>query len=689
MSRLWKHRPSPAMIVAMLALFVAMGGTGYAVTKLPKRSVGPAQLRKNAVRSQHIKAGSITTAKLRRARSARCGLRSPHRRLPAAGASSAAASTAPGDRVGLRRQGGPGRQRATLADQGGSRPMRRLTADTAAVARHAKLADNASKLGGKPAGRVPDQRHDPLDHAVHDRRGHEGDAEGRALHAHRALHASTRRSAVSSNQDQADIIISTTQAKSAFDGDDLLGSLDPGDNIETRQFVNTTFRAPWRRALRGVLGRPRDRRRRRPLHQGVVPVRRRERRTARPTSASSADTSSSRPQALEETARGAARKRRPSCVVAGGGARRAANQRPCGTAPCTTSCTRSPSRRPHLLSAALEAGAEIPFEVAESPGVALGPLPLQPAVRPVRARALPARCGTLPAFAPAVDALARIEGCSAYLRVLGASYVPAAERDRAEAALRGSWRGSGRTRRRFEFEAARFERAYRELESIVFEDTHQHGARAPDRRRARGRALGARLGPRARARRPLRRAAPRRSGRRARGRRAQHAPGADRGGAARGAAAADRGAHGVPQAAQRAAAAEARRRGARLVGLVAHRQRPLAGGAARLRRPLARQPVPARVRRAVRADGALRAAAARPRDAGLAVLGPVAVRARLRAAGRARRPVRLPARARALLDAASRRRSASPCAWRRCAPSRPTSAPCRCASSRRSRSSGW
>ena len=62
--RLWKHRPSPAMIVAMVALFVAMGGTGYAVSKLPKRSVGPTQLRKNAVRSEHIKAGEITTAKL-------------------------------------------------------------------------------------------------------------------------------------------------------------------------------------------------------------------------------------------------------------------------------------------------------------------------------------------------------------------------------------------------------------------------------------------------------------------------------------------------------------------------------------------------------------------------------------------------------------------------------------------------
>ena len=75
MSRLWKYRPSPAMIVAMLALFVAMGGTGYAVSKLPKGSVGSAQLRKNAVRSKHIKAGSITKAKL--AKSTLSSLRAP------------------------------------------------------------------------------------------------------------------------------------------------------------------------------------------------------------------------------------------------------------------------------------------------------------------------------------------------------------------------------------------------------------------------------------------------------------------------------------------------------------------------------------------------------------------------------------------------------------------------------------
>ena len=152
MPRLWKHRPSPAMIVAMLALFVSMGGTGYAVSKLPKRSVGPAQLRKNAVRSEHIKAGSITTAKL--AKSTLSSLRSPVAAPALAGGSSARGSRAhhAGPRR-LRRQGRDRRQ----GDTGRPREARRpgdtadeaAAADTAAVADHAKLADNASKLGGK------------------------------------------------------------------------------------------------------------------------------------------------------------------------------------------------------------------------------------------------------------------------------------------------------------------------------------------------------------------------------------------------------------------------------------------------------------------------------------------------------------------------------------------------------------
>src|SRR3954471_19798162 len=43
------RRPSPAMIVALVALFVALGGGAYAALKLPKHSVGSKQLKKHAV----------------------------------------------------------------------------------------------------------------------------------------------------------------------------------------------------------------------------------------------------------------------------------------------------------------------------------------------------------------------------------------------------------------------------------------------------------------------------------------------------------------------------------------------------------------------------------------------------------------------------------------------------------------
>ncbi len=60
------YRPSASMLVALAALFVALGGTTYAVTKLPKRSVGPAQLKRNAVRTQHIKARNVTRSRIAR-----------------------------------------------------------------------------------------------------------------------------------------------------------------------------------------------------------------------------------------------------------------------------------------------------------------------------------------------------------------------------------------------------------------------------------------------------------------------------------------------------------------------------------------------------------------------------------------------------------------------------------------------
>jgi hypothetical protein len=53
------HRPSPAMTVALIALFVALGGTGYAALKLPRNSVGSKQIKANAVRSSKVKNGSL------------------------------------------------------------------------------------------------------------------------------------------------------------------------------------------------------------------------------------------------------------------------------------------------------------------------------------------------------------------------------------------------------------------------------------------------------------------------------------------------------------------------------------------------------------------------------------------------------------------------------------------------------
>jgi hypothetical protein len=54
------RRPSPAMVVACIALVLALGGTGYAAIKLPKNSVGSAQIKKNAVTSIKVKNGSLT-----------------------------------------------------------------------------------------------------------------------------------------------------------------------------------------------------------------------------------------------------------------------------------------------------------------------------------------------------------------------------------------------------------------------------------------------------------------------------------------------------------------------------------------------------------------------------------------------------------------------------------------------------
>jgi hypothetical protein len=54
------------MIVALIALFAALGGTGYAALKLPKNSVSAKQIKKNAVTTAKIKKNAVTGAKIKK-----------------------------------------------------------------------------------------------------------------------------------------------------------------------------------------------------------------------------------------------------------------------------------------------------------------------------------------------------------------------------------------------------------------------------------------------------------------------------------------------------------------------------------------------------------------------------------------------------------------------------------------------
>jgi hypothetical protein len=53
------RRPSPSMVVALVALFVALGGTGYAASK-----IGSAQIKNNSIKSVDVKNRSLGTADL-------------------------------------------------------------------------------------------------------------------------------------------------------------------------------------------------------------------------------------------------------------------------------------------------------------------------------------------------------------------------------------------------------------------------------------------------------------------------------------------------------------------------------------------------------------------------------------------------------------------------------------------------
>jgi hypothetical protein len=57
-------RPSPALVVAFVALFAAMGGFGYAAVKMKPNSVKSKNIRNGAVTTDKIADGAVTTPKL-------------------------------------------------------------------------------------------------------------------------------------------------------------------------------------------------------------------------------------------------------------------------------------------------------------------------------------------------------------------------------------------------------------------------------------------------------------------------------------------------------------------------------------------------------------------------------------------------------------------------------------------------
>jgi hypothetical protein len=122
------------------------------------------------------------------------------------------------------------------------------------------------------------------------------------------------------------------------------------------------------------------------------------------------------------------------------------------------------------LNAAIAEGAEIPFEVAESPGAKS----VLYRYRPLSGQFVRERMAELRAIEGYVSvllAISRVEGTSGYLRVLGETYAPTSDRDRSDAVLREFLARLYEDMTTFEFDEGRFERAYTELESAVYDDT--------------------------------------------------------------------------------------------------------------------------------------------------------------------------------------------------------------------------
>jgi hypothetical protein len=211
---------SPATVVALAALFVALSGTTYAVTQIPSRSIDSRQLKKGAVRTENIANGAVTASKLSRGLSARIARTTAQLR----------ADTTYADKAGYADNAGHA-DKAALAD----RATTAGAADTATTAGSAittVTAGDAAKLGGHDASYYL-----PRSVIVPVPRFTLGSDQQQDILQHGPFTITARCYINKPNGDDADVQISTTEAHSAFEGFTSNPDLNPGDPESVRSLI--------------------------------------------------------------------------------------------------------------------------------------------------------------------------------------------------------------------------------------------------------------------------------------------------------------------------------------------------------------------------------------------------------------------------------------------------------------------
>jgi hypothetical protein len=94
-TRTWRRRPSPALVVASVALFFALAGTSYAAFTLGRNTVGSAQLKAGAVTAAKIKRGAVTAEKVKAGSLLASDFRAGQLSAGAPGAAGATGATGP------------------------------------------------------------------------------------------------------------------------------------------------------------------------------------------------------------------------------------------------------------------------------------------------------------------------------------------------------------------------------------------------------------------------------------------------------------------------------------------------------------------------------------------------------------------------------------------------------------------